>query len=432
MKKGLYKFSVSLLALTCGGFTCVKKAPAQEILDVEKLNSLTGDKVTLQEVDTEGDDTIAIGDKLYKYTYLMPNGYTKTNTRLDDDLTEENTKNKVFKDIASTTLGGAINISSVFDNPIIADFIGNYATGGRVGYGGAIYNFGNIGDITGNFIGNYATGGNAGYGGAINNSGDIGDITGNFIGNYATGGNAGYGGAIDNSGNIGDITGNFIGNYATGSSEVTGGAINNPWYGTIGDIAGDFIGNYAESTDDLAVGGAIYSSYAGGIDDITGNFSRNYAIGKEGAKGGAIHNETSIGDITGNFTGNYAYSENGKATGGALSGNYLYLTNSSFYDNYAKGKEAFGGAIYNGWRLTVIADGGESVFSGNYVEIINDDGTTTKKSNAIYSDGRPVVLEAKNDGVIRIDDGILLRDCNMTITGGNESIEYGYKIKVSQ
>jgi len=160
-------------------------------------------------------------------------------------------------------------------------------------------------------------------------------------------------------------------------------------------------------------------------------------------EGGVVQNQinTTINNVFGN--------------GGVIfnSGN-LHLINSSFYGSHSEEANlpisldddeendhvvdprslSKGGAISNSWgTLTITADGGESVFSGNYVDYkYSNLYPSVKVSNAIYSDNGLVVLEAKNDGVIRIDDGILLRDCNMTITGGNESIEYGYKIKVSQ
>ncbi len=56
-----------------------------------------------------------------------------------------------------------------------------------------------------------------------------------------------YGGAIYNKGTIGDISGNFSGNFAQSDSYyVYGGAIYN-YKGTIGDITGDFSNNYAQS-----------------------------------------------------------------------------------------------------------------------------------------------------------------------------------------
>ena len=55
-----------------------------------------------------------------------------------------------------------------------------------------------------------------------------------------------FGGAIDNYGTIGNITGHFIGNYAeTTNNQSQGGAIYSAYNTKIGDITGDFVGNYA-------------------------------------------------------------------------------------------------------------------------------------------------------------------------------------------
>ena len=151
--------------------------------------------------------------------------------------------------------GGAIYSDDTIGD-ITGDFIGNYATSsGSSTYGGAIYNWGTIGDITGDFIGNYASSiSYSANGGAIYNSDTIGDITGDFIGNYASGSSA-SGGAIYNSDTIGGVTGDFIGNYASATEdEANGGAIYNS-NGTIGNIIGNFVGNYASGVS--ATGGAI-------------------------------------------------------------------------------------------------------------------------------------------------------------------------------
>ena len=270
-----------LLAVASLYFSAFSVQASSELttIDTAYLNSLTGAKVTWEEVASAGEDTIAIGDKFYKYTYHMPDDY-EPSTRLNNDLTAENTTNKVFMGeyIGSGAVKGvAIYNSKIFQNPIIADFIENYAqsTSYKV-YGGAVYNNGSMGDITGSFIGNYAYSDNSGaYGGAIYNNHRIGDITGDFIGNYAYSQDYAYGGAIYNhSGTIGDITGDFIGNYAYGYSGdkfVNGGAIYN-YSGTIGDITGDFSDNYAYSGNDSAEGGAIYNR-TGTIDNIIGNFN---------------------------------------------------------------------------------------------------------------------------------------------------------------
>ena len=378
---------------------------------------------------------------------------------------------------AGASFGGAIYNSGTIGN-ITGDFIGNYASVGHDAYGGAIYNRETIGNITGDFIGNYATGDQP-KGGAIYNSETIGNITGDFIGNYAIGiyqnanimggaiYNAGtikdiagnfignkliimhsvnpriYGGAIYNRGTIDNITGNFIangiyldyrnadsgggaiynlrtidnitGDFIGNYAGIDGGAIYNS--GTIGNITGDFIGNYA-GVDGGAIyntgeignitgdfignyarvdGGAIYNS--GTIGNITGDFIGNYASGNSYAVGGAIYQPATIGNITGDFIGNYAsmsasYSS-ASALGGAIyndhgtigskdkEGNVIGgIINSSFIGNYAKSetRTAQGGAIWTNNDLNIIAkDGGQSVFSGNYVQ--DKDG---KRQEAIY------------------------------------------------
>ena len=124
---------------------------------------------------------------------------------------------------------------------------GNVQNSGR-SYGGAIYNNGTIGNISGDFSGNYvkSTDGYA-SGGWIYNAEKIGDISGSFIGNFAQSENtSASGGAINNqNGEIGNISGIFNGNHVKGAAEVYGGAIYNSG-STIGDINGSFINNYVD------------------------------------------------------------------------------------------------------------------------------------------------------------------------------------------
>ncbi len=370
---------------------------------------------------------------------------------------------------SSYAYGGAIYNygSSATIGNITGDFIENYASG-KYAYGGAIYNEANygtatIGDITGDFIGNYASSGsNSARGGAIYNAtgsnatATIDHITGDFIGNYASASSKANGGAIYNSRTITSITGDFIGNYSQSSrSYAEGGAIDN-FYAEIGEVTGDFIGNYAQATGSSAYGGAIYnedgtiggitgdfignytltsgtssnSSADGGaiynssatIGEVTGDFIGNYSSGS-GAYGGAIYNVTAtIGDITGDFIGNYAQSKSGVALGGAIY-NYIYsssytatigLTNNSFLNNYATSETgtAKGGAIFTNYDLTLNADNGTALISGNYTE-----SNGVRDNNAIYvanlanSSGTiqrktTLTLNAVNNGKIQIDDKI--------------------------
>ena len=313
-----------------------------------------------------------------------------TTTSIDNVLYKDN---KVTGSLESTTSGykiAEINGGAVYNagniSEITGAFINNGITANAIetagfaytySYGGAIYNAENaeIVNINADFIGNYVfSDSENALGGAIYNAenAEIGNITGDFIGNYASGNNNAYGGAIDNGGTIGNITGDFIGNYASSSSdaEVEGGAINNK-DGTIGNITGDFIGNYASSASSEAEGGAIYNGYNSTIGKITGDFIGNYVSGNDYAVGGAIYNEKgSIGNITGDFIGNYA-SGNDYAYGGAIYNFYGTIGNitGDFIGNYASGNSATGGAIANGGTIGDITGD----FIGNYVKSSNYD-----------------------------------------------------------
>ena len=314
--------------------------------------------------------------------------------------------------------GGAIYNDDGTIGDITGDFIGNYAAANTSAdvnaSGGAIFNSVTIGDITGDFIGNYASGSSYAHGGAIYNGGTIGDITGDFIGNYATSsGSSAYGGAISkSSGTIGNITGNFIGNYASASvsgsyASAHGGAIyhqinNMNGISTIGNITGDFIGNYA-SSDSSAYGGAIDNyayEYTTEIGDISGNFIGNYAVSAESsACGGAISNWEStggtakIGSIRGDFIGNHAIASNDDTYDGSFNGAYggaIYNTFNGagdvsiaviagdFAENYVKGYESYGGAIFNTVEIASITGD----FVNNYAE-----GVSTAFGGAIVNAG---------------------------------------------
>ena len=117
-------------------------AVAQTVLEINAnyLNSLTGDKVTWQEVSTSGEDTVEIGGKYYQYTYNKPEGYSETSTHINDTLASADVTDVVFKDIYNENYGGAIyNTQDNSNVGIKADFVGNYAGGGTTyATGGAI------------------------------------------------------------------------------------------------------------------------------------------------------------------------------------------------------------------------------------------------------------------------------------------------------
>ena len=161
------------------------------------------------------------------------------------------------------------------------------------------------------------------------------------------------------------------------------------------------------------------------------------------AAGGAIINGGTIGDVTGDFIGNYAVSDSSYATGGAIA-NLGYIgtpdeqtgaitegeiKNSSFIGNYAESKtgNAIGGAIFSTNNINIVADNGQSIFSGN--KTISN-GKEEQNAIGMYgvgmqdpSSGKFVFmdpisgdevdkntanlkLEAKNNGIIVFDDTI--------------------------
>ena len=329
--------------------------------------------------------------------------------------------------------GALLNNGSI--STIVADFTNNYidvssaSTTLAQAYGGAISNrlaTSSIGSITGDFSGNYAKSNNdQAYGGAILNFGSIGDInsTNGFVGNYAqsTSGQA-YGGAIYNyTATIGDITGNFTGNWAkAANSNASGGAIYNR-NASIGDIVATngFSDNYAKSASNFAYGGAIFNDN-GTIGTITADFQDNYAegnlneSGKMGASGGAIYNNGNITKIVGNFTTNHIENKTGESSayGGAIMNNGgAEITNGiegNFTGNWASANTiAYGGAICN--LKSAIGDITGN-FSDNYTQ-----------SSSGYANGGAImqVGDSTNSTAITSINGNF--DGNYTITGSRAS-----------
>ena len=260
-----------------------------------------------------------------------------------------------------------------------------------------IKNYGKINNIKANFIGNTQ----------IYNNGSIGKIEGTFTNdkvefpskyeydNLDAGiVNKGYNSnqGLSNQGLIKLILADFIANQGGGISNI---------YGGITDIIGSFIGNSISLTtpyysNQAVYGGAIYNAdacgnYFSSIGNISGTFLNNYVSIKDNgsyigsALGGAIYNGGRIDSITNSlFQNNHAEAERGDAFGGAIYNttphrNKVYgvsvlgigkIQNTSFIGNYAESESgtAQGGAIWSNRDLNIVADNGESVFSGNYVQ----------------------------------------------------------------
>ena len=364
-------------------------------IDFKDLSGLLSSKnISWEEVSSSGDNTIAVKlsdnvTKYYKYTYNEA-GYTDVAERIDDTLSSSNVTNVIFKDLQSTSSGGAIyNTADNSNINIIGDFINNSATSNDLEtqvYGGAIYNSSNstIGNITGDFVNNTASG-SFGCGGAIyNKNSTIGDITGNFIGNISTV----LGSAIYNEeGTIGNIKGNFIGNQnarALENIEGTIKSINGSFFnndvgglmntGTITNVNGDYVNNKA-----IYSGGGINNT--GTLSFFKGNFVSNEA----GQNGAGLSNSGSITAVEGNFINN-----NAKIYGGGLynTGQIGSLKSSFIGNRLTNYAFASGGAIQNG-ALRYVGNIGtiEGDFVDNYVEADSSLPVPVWDKGAYYAQG---------------------------------------------
>ena len=270
--------------------------------------------------------------------------------------------------IIKSILADFINGSGISNNyGVITNIVGSFINSNinnRKGINGG----GTINNIVGDFIGSNIT----------NDGGTIDKIEGTFTNNSNRAINNRYDYSFSNQALIKLILADFIANQGGGISNI---------YGGITDIIGSFIGNGGNNN----YGGAIYNdglktsndnlertSYIG---NITGTFLNNHVQ----YKGGAIYNTGKIDSITNShFQNNYAESYNENTYGGAIYNNIYWpwkcpkitnvgigkIQNTSFIGNYAKSQSgtAQGGAIWSNRDLNIVADNGESVFSGNYVQ----------------------------------------------------------------
>lgn len=299
------------------------------------------------------------------------------------------TGNADFKNNTASSNGGAIYNSSQLILDGNSSFTGNISSNG---IGGAIYNEGSlIVHGAASFINNQAKG----YGGAIYNAkaltitgqrNDSGDASILFKENSVNdaGGNLGDGGAICVAGQL-NISGvDFIGNSSTNRA----GAVRGNEGSKLNINNSKFIQNTTRK-----FGGAI--STAGEVDIFVSNsyFEENSSISAnsyELSYGGAITN-----------------------------GKNLTILNTEFYNNTAKN---YGGAVsFNGSSLSIIADGKDTIFSGN------TSGTTgNKKSDGlyIYNTTPTVNFNAGNGGSIIFDDKVTYSNNNRILTVNINSPSY--------
>ncbi|MBD5402351.1 hypothetical protein HDR58_06075, partial [bacterium] len=363
--------------------------------------------------------------------------------------------------------GGAVynNADAVIET-LDADFSGNYIKADFYeAKGGAIFNQGNIGAISGTFDDNFAESHIFVKGGAIHNDlyGSIESITGAFNRNYVySTENSALGGAIsnfnENEGNlyIGSINADFTDNYAkSDNSYARGGAIGNyteTVTAEIGDITGTFTRNYAESVKDNARGGAIFNNNEGSqgaakIGNISGTFIDNYAkSGLKYARGGAIYNYSdgsntaSIASISGVFSGNYAKSEATTASTGYARGGAIYnagtinggILDSSFSGNYVSSHkgDAEGGAIWTRDVSLKLINSEKQLFENNYAAATYSSASTGNAyGGAIYNNSSTLFGgSSSSDNILADFSGNFAKAISGTASGGavyNKGTIYG-------
>lgn len=316
-----------------------------------------------------------------------------------------NTGTSLGKFLENTSGGNGGAIANIGTLTIIGDTY--YERNSADINGGAIYNTKKlIIDGTSGFVDNSSNG----SGGAIFNQGEL-TISGTatFQNNSSNGSNSAMagqpgGGAIYNS-SILNISGTRNGDVSSADASIrflnnsvantnkssTGGAIH---VGANMYLTGaDFIGNSAVR------GGAIRGEGGGAGDDLILNdakFLNNVAE----RYGGAISSAGTANIYVSNsyFEGNKVTDKTNGGMGGAITnGGNLTILNSTFKNNSAANH---GGAVsFNGNKLSILADGADTVFTGN---------NNTNEGLYIYSTTKPVInFNAGNGSNIRFDDKIV-------------------------
>ena len=327
--------------------------------------------------------------------------------------------------IIKSILADFINGSGISNNyGVITNIVGSFINSdikNIAGYSGNA----TITNIVGDFIGSQI----------VNEAGTIDKIEGTFTNNRSRAIYNRYDSSSSNQGLIKLILADFIANQGGGISNI---------YGGITDIIGSFIGNGGTNDD----GGAIYNDGLNTIGDnlkmtsYIGNITGTFLNNNVQYRGGAIYNTGKIDSITNShFQNNYAESYNGDVYGGAIYNNIHWswkcpkitnvgigkIQNTSFIGNYAKSQSgtAQGGAIWSNRDLNIVADNGESLFSGNYVQngdkkdpqaIFVTNSTTTEggyyngENDRYYYQAVPiktaVTLNSINNGKIIFNDKI--------------------------
>ena len=318
----------------------------------------------------------------------------------------------------------AIRSYSEYAGNEIGSIVGNFIGNRHGWYGGAIYNGkrlenqkSTIGSISGNFINNNVfndSDDGTALGGAIYNTGNIGKESSQILDNAAsqldtavqyasqTLINSETGESLTayvalNSENR-PLTAEQLGEYIASGGKVIRvamtGTVDSAEFEERKESLEEYIsGGYASTTPaDIPTGNIlttddiITSATAGASAAIRDSlFIGNHVKSVNGgAKGGAIYNDDLMGykvtlEIDDEIKNTYVDIDFDKIVEEVQS--IPSIQNSSFYNNYAESEsgEAKGGAIYSTTDITIAANNGESIFSGN--KVINNG---VEESNAIY------------------------------------------------
>lgn len=292
--------------------------------------------------------------------------------------------NVTFLANTSADYGGAIDNDQAQMVIHQCVFTSNTVSGNSdYGYGGAIFNYGELTIDESEFRDNTSGGTTAAGGGAIfdgRNDGLELIINRSTFENNSSGGDAGagYGGAVYSWGKMTINQSSFKDNSVGGSTAISyGGAVYVDKTSTSTISQSTFSSNQAGGGAGIAVAGTVYN--AGTLTINQSTFHDNQAGGGSGLSyGGVISNAGTLAVSESEFRDNQAGGGDGDSFGGVINTEgTLTITRSTFRDNQAGGGAGVGsgGAIYfaNGsHKVLATTFAGNHATSGSSASIDND------------------------------------------------------------
>ncbi len=233
-------------------------------------------------------------------------------------------------------------------------------------------------------------GNRAGFGGGVYNDGQLFATNSTVAGNAADDSNGEpFGGGIYNV-NEASLTNTVVNNNTANSSanaEVFGGGISND--GSLIMEGGSIVGNSISTGDEEAFGGGLFNDDPAELSGVTINLNTATASStSEDAWGGGIYADFGLGSITNSsISGNVASAEFANGGGISVQESAPTITGSTLDNNQANGHgdEAFGGAIStydDSGSVTVLS----STLSGNSANDATDGGY----GGAIFAYDQPI------------------------------------------